>query len=163
MKTIYLIGFMGSGKSTVGKMLGEQLGIPFLDTDQMVESEYGPISAIFRDKGEKAFRTYETEMLKRIPDNNHIVSTGGGIVEQEQNIAFMNGNGIIFHLNASMNEIASRLGNDPNRPLWGTNYAERVRLYNRRKELYIAAADVTILTDGKTAQNITEEISSQLR
>ncbi|MFD2759399.1 shikimate kinase [Lentibacillus juripiscarius] len=160
MKTIYLIGFMGTGKSTVGEMLSDKLFIPFMDTDQMVVDEYGPIAAIFREKGEETFRMHEAEMLKRTPESGCIVSTGGGIVERKENVEFMQRNGTVIHLNASMKEITSRLGDDPNRPLWGGDYRGKIRLYNRRKELYTEAADMTILTDDKQAQAITDEILS---
>ncbi|RYG74678.1 shikimate kinase [Lentibacillus lipolyticus] len=162
MKTIYLIGFMGTGKSTVGKTLSDKLTIPFLDTDQMVVETYGPIATLFQEQGEKTFRMYETEMLKHTPDSNHVVSTGGGIVEKKENVNFMKHHGTVIHLNASLKEIASRLGDDPDRPLWGTNYREKVRLYNHRKALYTEAADATILTDGKSVQEIVEEIAQQL-
>ncbi|GAA0443482.1 shikimate kinase [Lentibacillus halophilus] len=159
MKPIYLIGFMGSGKSTIGERLCTKLDVPLVDTDQMIVDKYGPITTIFQEHGEQIFRKYETEMLKRTGGMEQIVSTGGGMVEREENVAFMTHHGLVVHLNASMNAIASRLGEDPNRPLWGKDSSERVRLYNRRKDLYTEAADATVLTDNKSIEAIAEEIA----
>ncbi|QKY69317.1 shikimate kinase [Lentibacillus sp. CBA3610] len=162
MKTLYLIGFMGSGKSTVGKLLHQQLGVSHLDTDQMVVEKYGEIASIFQREGEKQFRNYETDMLTQIPESDYIVSTGGGIVEREENTLFMKNNGRIIHLNASFAEIEHRLGTDSKRPLWGKDRSEKFQLFQARNERYGELADITMETDGKSPQDIAAEILKSL-
>ncbi|SFA71292.1 shikimate kinase [Lentibacillus halodurans] len=158
MKTLYLIGFMGSGKSTVGELLHYDLGISYLDTDQMVVEKYGEIAAIFQQEGEDKFRDYETEMLTKTSPENYIVSTGGGIVEREENMAFMKNNGRIIYLDTSFAQIADRLGNDPSRPLWRKNQKDKQKLYQRRAKWYRQLADFTVMTDQKSPEDIAGEI-----
>ncbi|HLS08047.1 shikimate kinase [Lentibacillus sp.] len=158
MKTIYLIGFMGSGKSTAGKLLHEALEVPYLDTDQMIVDKYGDIASIFQQEGEKQFRLYESEMLKQTPGENYVVSTGGGIVERQENSVFMKHNGLVVYLDTSLAEIERRLGNDPSRPLWDQDKSSKRQLYKFRKNLYTALADVTIMTDQKSPKHIVTEI-----
>ncbi|MFB4166456.1 shikimate kinase [Virgibacillus sp. JSM 102003] len=159
MKTLYLIGFMGSGKSTIGEMLSNILGLPHIDTDHLVEEVYGQtISSIFQSDGEGTFRKYESEVLKKTPSLNHIISTGGGIVEKEENTLFMKENGIVIYLNTSFEEIAKRLEDDQLRPLWSQNVKEKKILFNRREKLYEENADKIIHTDNKSAREIAGEI-----
>lgn len=162
MKTIYLVGFMGSGKSTIGELLHHHLNRPHLDTDQMIVDQYGDIASIFQREGEKQFRDYETEVLARIPGDHYVVSTGGGIVERQENHKLMKHNGLIIYLDASFAEIAERLGNDPTRPLWGKQNADKQQLYQRRRKCYRALADYTIMTDQKTPENIVNDILALL-
>ncbi len=91
MKNIYLIGFMGTGKSTVGKILAEELGADFVDTDKMVEEKTGrTISDIFENSSEDEFRRLETEVLRDITEKDSlVVSTGGGIVVTRGNLDLM--------------------------------------------------------------------------
>ncbi|TFJ93685.1 shikimate kinase [Lentibacillus salicampi] len=162
MRTLYLIGFMGSGKSTVGKLLHEVLGITHLDTDQMVVEKYGEIATIFQQEGEKQFRAYETGMMKQTPDENTVVSTGGGVVEKQENRVFMKQHGFIVHLDSSYETIADRLGSDPERPLWRKNDSDKQQLYQRRKKLYSELADLKVVTDHKSPQSVVEEILGHL-
>ncbi|MFD1360688.1 shikimate kinase [Lentibacillus salinarum] len=162
MRTVYLIGFMGSGKSTVGELLHRKSGISYLDTDQMVVDQYGDIASIFEKEGETQFRAYETEMLTRIPDKNYVVSTGGGIVEREENHTLMKQNGMIIHLDTSFDEITGRLGEDPTRPLWGQYDSDKYKLYIHRRNCYTTLADFTIMTDQKTPETIVTEMMAFL-
>ncbi|WP_164668625.1 shikimate kinase [Virgibacillus doumboii] len=162
MRTLYLIGFMGSGKSTVGQELSKLLGIPCIDTDHMIENVYKvKIAEIFQNKGESVFRKFETEILKQTPVHHHIVSTGGGIVETEENITFMKANGNIVFLKTSLNEIEMRLSNDRSRPLWNKNSYEKQRLFDRRNKLYKESADIIIHTDDKNSREIAADIKEQ--
>ncbi|WP_010530976.1 shikimate kinase [Lentibacillus jeotgali] len=163
MQTLYLIGFMGSGKSTVGRLLHEKLGGSYHDTDQMVVEKYGEIAAIFEQKGENQFRDYETEMLKETASENFVVSTGGGIIERKENGEFMKKNGLIIYLDTSFDEIGDRLGNDPVRPLWRKNDSEKQQLYKRRNKLYAGLADITVTTDQKSPYIVVEEILGHLQ
>lgn|SRR5699024_6599988 len=163
MQTLYLIGFMGSGKSTVGKLLHDKLGGLYLDTDEMVVEKYGEIATIFEQKGEKQFRDYETEMLRETAGENFVVSTGGGIIERRENGKFMKSNGLVIYLDTSFDEIESRLGSDPTRPLWRKNDLEKQRLYQRRNKLYSELADITVVTDHKSPHIAVKGIIGQLQ
>lgn len=157
MKTIYLIGFMGSGKSTIGSRLSTLLNKAYIDTDIYIENKYKQqITKIFHEKGEDVFRAYESDALNELP--NGIVSTGGGIVERSININIMKASGIIVYLHTSFNEITNRLKHDQTRPLWKTNLASKKALFERRTELYENCADIVINTDNKLVNDIVNEI-----
>lgn len=159
MKTIYLIGFMGCGKSTIGSHLSEQTNETYIDTDTYIEDLYEKeISEIFQESGEEVFRTYEIEALKNVSTYS-IVSTGGGIVKKPENLNTMKTNGITIYLQTSFNEIIERLENDDSRPLWDSNLTDNMNvLYERRILLYEAHADYIIDTGNKTVEEITKEI-----
>src|SRR5690625_2116825 len=162
MKTIYLIGFMGSGKSTVGVQLADKLGRTYVDTDQFIVSTYQQkIADIFQKYGENTFRNYETNALKKV-SNYEVVSTGGGIVEKSENLQIMQKNGLIFYLHASFNEIANRLEKVQTRPLWKSNDEEKLKLYHRRLSMYKQYADHIVHTDGKTVDDIIQEIENYI-
>ncbi|MDY0396671.1 shikimate kinase [Virgibacillus halophilus] len=158
---IYLIGFMGSGKTTIGEKLQEQLQMEYTDTDEYIEKMTGrTIPDIFALEGEKAFRTYETNALKEITSG--VVSTGGGIVETAENISFMKDNGVVVYLPTSLNVIENRLHDDQSRPLWKQPAAARAALFARRSLLYESTADITVETDHKTVEEISAEVVSLL-
>lgn len=161
MKTIFLIGFMGSGKSTVGKSLSETYHLSFIDTDAYIEEAYDQkISEIFKVYGENVFRTYEQEAIERAVTYD-VVSTGGGIVERETNIKTMKNNGKIVFLQTSFTHIEERLKQDVNRPLWHLNdRTAQISLYERRNRLYMQYADVIIHTDDKSVEEIVQEIGN---
>lgn len=118
-KNIYLIGFMGTGKSTVGRLVAEKLGMEFCDTDAMVEAKSGmTISEIFDEMDEEAFRSMETDVLKEITEKrNLVVSTGGGIVVTKGNMEIMRQAGSLITLMASPEQIFERIKDDKGRPL----------------------------------------------
>lgn|SRR5690625_4524821 len=161
MKTLYLIGFMGSGKTTIGKMLAKQLQKSFIDTDQYIEKHYGSIPDIFNNQGEKTFRLYENNALKKTT-HYEIVATGGGIVENEANYQTMKNNGVIIYLYASFSNIHERLKDDQSRPLWGKGLKENEKLYKKRMPKYEAFSDFKIVTDHKTCEEVVEEILERL-
>ncbi|MFZ3577888.1 shikimate kinase [Virgibacillus sp. DJP39] len=159
MNNIYLIGFMGSGKSSVGEKLSLLLGYNYVDTDQAVEEAYNKkIVDIFSDEGEQAFRTYESKMLQKVSVGESVISTGGGLIESEQNIKEMKNAGIIIYLEASYNTIYNRLKTDLSRPLWNQNREKQEALYEKRIQLYRTCADEKFLTDDKTIDAIATEI-----
>lgn len=159
MKTIYLIGFMGCGKSTIGLQLSKKIGGTYIDSDQYIEGKYEKVIAdIFKESGEHVFRTYESNALKELKSYD-VVSTGGGIVERSENLNTMNQNGIIIYLETPFNEIVERLRNDNTRPLWKSSEVDNMEtLFNRRIRLYEKFADVIIHTNGKTIEEVVEEI-----
>lgn len=162
MRTIYLIGFMGSGKSTVGLALADKLDKTYVDTDQfIVETHQREIADIFSRDGEGIFRDYEIDALKKV-SNYEVVSTGGGIVEKSENLQTMQKNGLIVYLHASFQEIANRLKQDETRPLWNNNIEDKLNLYNRRIKLYKKYADHMIHTDGKALEEIVQEIENYI-
>tara|TARA_B100000949_G_scaffold163989_1_gene144581 strand:+ start:790 stop:1284 length:495 start_codon:yes stop_codon:yes gene_type:complete len=156
---IYLIGMMGSGKSTVGKTLSEKMHKPFIDLDSEIEKGTGKnISEIFDIDGEEQFRKMETKQLKQYSES--IVACGGGIVLKDENREFINENGIAILLLATMGELTQRLSNSGNRPLLADDNTEEAltKLWMERQIDYLETANFTIETDGKNLEELTEEI-----
>ena len=156
---IYLIGMMGSGKSTVGKTLSEKMHKPFVDLDSEIEKAAGKsISEIFDIDGEEQFRKMETKQLKQYSES--IVACGGGIVLKDENREFINENGIAILLLATMGELTQRLSNSGNRPLLADDNTEEAltKLWMERQIDYLETANFTIETDGKNPKELTEEI-----
>ena len=160
---IYLIGMMGSGKSTLGKSLSEKIQKPFIDLDSEIEKATGKsITEIFDIDGEEQFRKMETKQLKQYSES--IVACGGGIVLNNANRKFINENGITILLLASMGELAQRLSSSNNRPLLADNNMEEAltELWLERQVDYLDTANFTIETDGKYPEQLTEEILVQI-
>ena len=156
---IYLIGMMGSGKSTVGKTLSEIMHKPFIDLDSEIEKGTGKnISEIFDTDGEEQFRKMETKQLKQYSES--IVACGGGIILKDENREFINENGTTILLTASMEELSHRLSDSGNRPLLADDNTEEAltKLWLERQLHYLSTADFTIETDGKNPEQLTEEI-----
>ncbi|WP_196493690.1 shikimate kinase [Ornithinibacillus caprae] len=157
MDKLFLIGFMGSGKSTVGKKLSLILNTSYIDTDSLIEETYQKkIPAIFKEEGENAFRKYETDILHTV--TAEIVSTGGGIVEKDENVKWMQKNGVIIYLQSNFDEITTRLEKDSFRPLWDKSLADRRKLYIKRVIMYEQYADLVIDTTQKDIEAIAHEI-----
>ena len=159
MKNIILIGFMGSGKTTIGKALEEKTDMTFVDTDELIEAYEGcKISEIFVDKGEAYFRRLENETLKDLltSTDNKVISTGGGIVTNQENIPLLKQLGKVFYLRIKPETVVKRLEGDKTRPLLiGEDKLVKVeQLMTDRKELYEMAADKTIDTDGLSVSEI---------
>jgi len=159
-RNIYLVGFMGTGKTTVGKALAEMLGWRFVDMDAELEKEQGmSIPEIFASRGEPHFRKLEAELLERIGGGtNQAVSTGGGAVLAEANRAVMLRTGFVAALKADAGTIIERVRGDANRPLLAGNVEERVkRLLEERKNAY-DFADCSVDTAGRSPGDIAAEI-----
>ncbi len=160
---IVLCGFMGSGKTSVGKELAKITGKKFVDTDELIESEQGvSISEIFSSHGEDYFRDLEFEICKKISKmDNVIVSTGGGAMTYERNVKVIKENGVVIFLDASFDVICSRIGNGETRPLF-KNRENAKKLYEERKSKYEKASDYTLSGDisaKETAFQIADLIS----
>lgn len=159
---LFLIGFSGSGKSSVGKKLAKNLNYNFLDTDRIIEKTTSlSIDETISTKGEKEFRSIETQVLSKIDfSQNNVISTGGGLPTKKENINIMKKNGSIIWLKASIDSIYDRLKNSKEiRPLIG-NHIEKENiesLYNSRQSVY-NIADVSIDTDNKNLDEITKEL-----
>lgn len=156
---------MGAGKTTVGKNLAELLELPVYDTDEEITKETGKsITSIFEEMGEQAFRKMETQMLKKLPNENAVITTGGGIILSHENRSWLKNNGKVLFLYADPEEILKRLEHDRSRPLLNKDKKEAVfSLYSDRLPLYEAAADVRINTTGKAISEIIEEILACLK
>lgn len=159
---IVLIGFMGSGKSTLGKELSDKLGLFFFDVDAYIEEKYQrEIKEIFAKEGEEAFRRMETEALKEIllKEEEVLVSTGGGVVTREENVALLKEKGLVFYLKAGVETILSRLKGDVSRPLLQSEDLEKKirELMAHREGAYLEAADYVIPTDGTSVPDLVEE------
>ncbi len=161
-KNIMLIGFMGTGKTTVSKQLSEVTGRNEVDIDAyLVEKEGTPISEIFEKFGEDHFRDIETKYLIEIQQNSDlIVSCGGGIVVREENVKHMKENGIIVWLTATPETIYERVKDSTDRPILNGNMNIEyiASLMEKRKNLYLSVADVIVSTDGKSINEICNEI-----
>ena len=165
-KHISLIGFMGVGKSTVSRELHRITGKPESDTDaRIVQNEGCPISQIFEEKGEPYFRRLETDLideLGRLPPS--IISCGGGMAMRDLNVKKLRALGEIVLLTAEPSTIYDRVKNSTNRPLLNGNmnvsYIEG--LMEQRRPFYEKAATLTVATDGRSVQEIAQEIVSKI-
>jgi len=169
MKNIYLIGFMGTGKSSAGKIIAEKCGAEFTDTDKMVEEREGrSISEIFENSSEEEFRRLESEVLLEITTkNNLVVSTGGGIVVTKGNLEMMKNSGHVITLIADVNTIMERVKTDEtSRPLLEVEdpFETIKRLLYERASFYINAhhiVDTSDITPEETAEKILELIGEK--
>ncbi|GAA5344650.1 shikimate kinase [Planifilum fimeticola] len=157
---IILIGFMGTGKTTVGKALADRLKLPLTDTDQEIERKTGKrISELFREFGEEGFRDLESQVLKQVLDGTPgVVTTGGGVVLRPENVRLMKETGWVVALHASEEEILRRLAGTADRPLLLGDVRQRVsRLLNERRGLY-DFAHVRVDTTGMTVAEVVDKI-----
>jgi len=159
MDTIFLVGFMGAGKTTIGEKLAHILKVPFFDLDLEIEkSQKKSIPTIFKEDGENTFRQYETEELRKIPTKNAVVSTGGGIVSKDENIHYLLKNGVVVYLDAPIEVIYSRVSNDSNRPNAHQKTKNELELLFKKRLPYYEKAHLTIHTSGKIPDEIIMEI-----
>lgn len=162
MENIFLIGFMGAGKSTVAKTLQEKLKMNLVEMDARIVEEQGmSINDIFAKYGEDYFRDIESRLILDIgKEGNTIVSCGGGVVVREKNIEYMKQNGKVVYLSATPETIYNRVKDSTDRPILNGHMSVEyiAELMENRRALYEAAADITIHTDGRTTEEICEEI-----
>ena len=160
---LYLIGFMCSGKTTVGKLLSEKLGFEYIDIDEIIEKkEKMSIPEIFKKKGEQYFRKLEFEILKEISQkDNIVVSTGGGLGANKEALNFMKEKGKVIWLNIDFQTFLERCSSSENRPLLRRPLNELRELFEKRKEVY---KNAHIEVNGeKKPQKIVEEIILSLK
>lgn len=158
-ESIVLIGFMGSGKTTLGKWIAREHGYTFLDTDDMIEEEQQrSINDIFAKEGEEYFRDLETDMIRSLADRDDkvVISVGGGLPVREVNRELMRRAGKVVYLRTSVDELEKRLKGDTKRPLLaGGNVREKIiSLMDKREALYLDAADIVVDTTGKRFEQI---------
>ena len=161
-KNIFLIGFMGCGKSTMARLLSEQTGAKLIEMDETIEAEAGlSINEIFEMYGETHFRDLESQLIRRIAEEGGaVVSCGGGAILRPENVACMKENGTVVYFSATPETIYKRVRNSTNRPLLNGNMnVEYISmLMEKRLPRYMEAADITIVVDGKEKQEILDEL-----
>ncbi|CAH2032166.1 shikimate kinase [Trichlorobacter ammonificans] len=163
---IVLTGPMGSGKTSVGRLLATQLGYDFVDLDALiVELEGSSITEVFARGGEQAFREMETAALATLGDRTRMVlSTGGGVVLREENRLLLRMIGVVVNLTASATTLAQRLALTTDRPLLAGSESreERISRILQERESFYADADIRIDTTGKTLEDVAAEIRCRL-
>jgi len=158
---IYLCGFMGTGKSVVGKNLAYRLGFPFLDMDEEIEKEEGiSIPRIFKEKGETYFRDKEKEWVRKIITmNNVVVSLGGGTIVNEDNFRLLEDTGVLILLEASPEVIFNRTKSFSHRPLLEVeNPKERIKELLNKRRFYYNRVSIKVDTDNLSVDEVTEKI-----
>ena len=161
----YLIGMMGSGKSSVGKLLANKLQFSNIDIDKEIEKdEKLSIKEIFEKKGENYFREIESKYLLR-KRKLAVVSCGGGIILNKKNREYLKTSGYTIYLKSSIPTLEKRLLNENGRPLLSNNNLKEtlINIYSKRKTLYTSAANTTIITDRRSVKEVCELIIKKLK
>lgn len=164
---VVLIGFMGSGKTTIGRRMEKEYGYSFLDTDAYIEAKEGrSINRIFAEEGEAYFRQLETAVIKElIANTSHaLIATGGGMPLRKENARLLRELGLVFYLETSEEGIWERVKDSHDRPLLECeNPRQRIHeLLCDRQPLYKSAAHISISTDGHSVEELAEEISQYM-
>ena len=160
---LVLIGFMGSGKSALGKWISQNVNMEFYDTDEyIVSKENREITEIFATDGEKYFRDLETEAIKEMKDrfSGAVISVGGGLPLREENRELLNLLGTVIYLRTTEDTLAKRLENDTKRPLLAGNDI-KIRIHDllmQRVRIYENIAQIIVDTDDRTYDQIYNEI-----
>ena len=168
MINVALIGFMGSGKTSVGHVLAKRLGYSFVDTDMFIEKRTGrSIPEIFKNDGEEAFRRIESAALKEVlAGKGKVVACGGGIALREENRLELKQRAVVVYLKAGTQELFKRVGDTgEQRPLLNVEdpEAEIGRLLKQREPQYESIADIAIDTSGKTIRSVVDCIMEALK
>ena len=161
----YLIGMMGSGKSSVGKLLANKLQFSIIDIDKEIEKdEKLSIKEIFEKKGENYFREIESKYLLR-KRKLAVVSCGGGIILNKKNREFLKTSGYTIYLKSSIPTLEKRLLNENGRPLLSNDNLKEtlINIYSTRKTLYTSSANTTIITDRRSVKEVCELIIKKLK
>ena len=162
---IVLVGFMGTGKSTVGRVIAQKLGFHFIDTDDVIEqTSKAKISDIFAEHGEDYFRDLESQAVKSVAlMKNQVIATGGGVVLRSSNIDLLRTGGPIFCLNATPKAIWDRVRSSRSRPLLrGPEPLKKIETLLDKRAPYYALADHQIETTGVAVDRVADEIISYI-
>lgn len=163
---IILIGLMGAGKTTIGKLLASSMGRTFIDSDHEIQQRTGVnIPVIFEFEGEAGFRKWETEVLQAVvllPDI--VLATGGGAVLREENRELLRKNGTVIYLRVPVNELKRRTRFDKNRPLLQTDnpQARLIELFNQRDPLYRETAHIILDSGRQSARALVQTLIKKL-
>ncbi|WP_029933603.1 shikimate kinase AroK [Thiomicrospira pelophila] len=165
-QSIFLVGPMGAGKSTVGRFLAERLGYEFIDSDHEIEERTGvTIPMIFDIEGETGFRQREMTVIDELTQRPNIVlATGGGVVLAEDNRRALRSRGFVIYLRSSVESLVQRTKNDRNRPLLQTDDPEKVirQILEARDPLYMEIADLVIETQQVSVFRVVKHIHEAL-
>ncbi len=160
-----LVGTMGAGKTTVGRLLADALGVAFLDSDHAVEAQAGkPVQEIFVDDGEAAFRALEREAVATaLADHDGVLALGGGAVLDPDTRARLDGHCVVF-LRVGLSDAVKRVGLGVGRPLLLGNVRARIKqLLDERTPVYEGLARISVDTDGRSPQEVAAEVVAELR
>ena len=165
MRRIVFCGFRGTGKTEVGSLVAQQLGLPFVDTDPLVEEKTGrSIPSIFHEDGEERFRIHEREVIADLPGSDIVVGTGGGAIIDPVNVEHLRAGSVCVLLTADIATIERRLMQKPRPPLTGLPLIEEIaELVDRRRQFYYAAADFCFDTSGTSPEAAAQVVLSLLK
>ncbi len=157
-RPVYLCGFMGCGKSTIGRQLAKKLGREFIDLDTYIEEREGmKISQIFEEKGEPYFRQKETEALSDIPSSVGVIATGGGALLTDENAEIARKLGTVVYIDVPFEICYDRIKGDKSRPIaFNSTKEELLERYNSRHTLYSKHSDISVDGSGTPLQIVTE-------
>lgn len=163
---IFLVGFMGAGKTSVGKLVSEKCGLPYVDMDDEIERISGSlVSEIFADSGEAAFRDLETEALGALASRpRSVVACGGGIVTRPENCPTLNRLGVVVYLVVTAAEALARIGDRSTRPLLSGSAGPlaATSLLAAREALYRSVADIEVDTASRTPDQVADLVIAAL-
>ena len=161
--TLWLVGMMGSGKTSAGGLAADTLGVPFLDTDAEISRRMGcSVAQLWGDLGESAFRDMERAAIQRVAGTEAVVGTGGGAILDETNRRTMHESGTVVWLTAPAETLAKRVGSGPERPLLAKDSdvaANLAAILDERARAYAESADEQIDTDSRTVAEVAEKIA----
>ena len=167
MSHVFLIGFMGAGKSTVAELVAQRLGRPCVDLDRLVETSEGrTIAQMFAEDGEPAFRLRESASLASLADSPpSVVACGGGVVTRDANRAVLKSLGQVVYLRVTAEEMLARVGEDSHRPLLAGSGAvlAATTLLDARESLYSAIADFVVNTVGRSPHAVADDVVGFLK
>jgi shikimate kinase len=166
-RNVFLVGPMGAGKSTIGRLLAAELSFPFRDSDRVIEERTGAdIPWIFDMEGEEGFRDRETAVLTELAaDSGAVVATGGGIIMRSGNREIMRAGGYVCYLTAPVDQLVERTARDKKRPLLQVDNPRQkiIDLLALRDSLYREVADFVVSTDRRSPRAVAQDIASLVR
>jgi shikimate kinase len=158
---LYLVGFAGTGKSTIGRLVARELGFEFHDTDFEIEQRHGkPVAQIFAEEGEAAFRELERKLVAdELPAGGCVVACGGGLIVPEGRIELLNSRGVVVCLHASVEVLVERTRRTAHRPLLaGEDREKKVRELFAKREAIYRRAGTMVLTGARTKRDIAAHV-----
>ena len=167
-KNIFLIGLMGTGKTTVGRQLSRKLNMDFYDSDRVIEQRTGAdIPLIFEKEGEEGFRKREAEVIDELTQKENIIlATGGGSILLAENRAHLINRGMVFYLKSNLKTLIERTSKDKNRPLLQAEEPIETilqRLLDQREPLYLETADHIIDTANNSIHGVIQAIIKHIK
>lgn len=166
-RSIFLVGPMGAGKSTIGRLLSSELGLDFFDSDKVIEDRCGAnIPWIFDVEGEAGFREREIQVIDELSQRSGIVlATGGGVIMKADNRRHLSARGTVVYLRTTVAQQLARTAKDKNRPLLQADNPEHIlrELFLTRDPLYKEVADLVIETDKRNPRWVVQELKKRLK